>query len=506
MSASASIFPAPDGAEAVVPRWGRAEIALSADGVDDPFGVSVAAVFTDGETVLRAPGFYDGGGIWRVRFMPPREGRWSWTTESAVPALAGASGGFRCGPPEAGVHGPVRAAPGDRGFDHADGTPFFAMGTTAYAWIYRPEEVRRRTLDSLVRCGFNKLRMCVFPKVYGDGKEIDISYEPAEFPFAGAPRAFDFSSFNPSFFRSLEERLDELADRGIEADLILFHPYDDGRWGIAQGMDARDDLRYVEYAAARLSSFRNVWWSLANEYDLFSKDWDAVGARLAELDPYGHPRSIHNWAWGPVYPDRPWMTHVSYQHPNTFSRVLDLRARYGKPVVNDEYQYEGDVSADWGNCAAETEFRRHWTAVMAGGYATHGEVLKVGGSRKDYFWAYGGELRGGSAPRLRFMRELMESLPFRELEVYWPQTDGRDFFCLHRGDELYFYFVTPEYKDRGRLWIGGAPIDPSVRYRVDVYDLWEGRKARSFWATRAGNPGATADLPPWAALVAAKET
>lgn len=42
------------------------------------------------------------------------------------------------------------------------------------------------------------------------------------------------------------------------------------------GPDA-DDL-FVKYAVARLASKRNIWWSLANEYDLLfdkdTEDWE----------------------------------------------------------------------------------------------------------------------------------------------------------------------------------------------------------------------------------------
>lgn len=45
-------------------------------------------------------------------------------------------------------------------------------------------------------------------------------------------KIWDFNQFNPAFFQHLEKRLDNLRDLGIEADLIIFHPYDTGRWGL----------------------------------------------------------------------------------------------------------------------------------------------------------------------------------------------------------------------------------------------------------------------------------
>jgi hypothetical protein len=51
-------------------------------------------------------------------------------------------------------------------------------------------------------------------------------------------------------------------DLGIQADLILFHPYD--HWGFA-AMTQKECEDTLSYAARRLSAFPNLCWSLANE-------------------------------------------------------------------------------------------------------------------------------------------------------------------------------------------------------------------------------------------------
>lgn len=74
-------------------------------------------------------------------------------------------------------------------------------------------------------------------------------------------------------------------DRGIQADLILFHPYD--RWGYA-AMGKEMNEKYVSYIMARLSAFQNVWWSLANEWDVpkikEAIDWEGLGTLLQKED------------------------------------------------------------------------------------------------------------------------------------------------------------------------------------------------------------------------------
>lgn len=72
-------------------------------------------------------------------------------------------------------------------------------------------------------------------------------------------------------FQHLEKRIDQLNRLGIEADLILFHPYDKGRWGF-DAMSNEVNVRYIKYITARLASFRNVWWSMANEWDYVSEN------------------------------------------------------------------------------------------------------------------------------------------------------------------------------------------------------------------------------------------
>ena len=89
----------------------------------------------------------------------------------------------------------------------------------------------------------------------------------------------------------MEKRIDQLNRLGIEADLILFHPYDKGRWGF-DAMSNEVNVRYIKYITARLASFRNVWWSMANEWDYVKAktvdDWKLLTKTVVENDPYRH--------------------------------------------------------------------------------------------------------------------------------------------------------------------------------------------------------------------------
>ena len=130
--------------------------------------------------------------------------------------------------------------------------------------------------------------------------------------------------------------------------MILFHPYDGGHWGFDRMPPEADD-RYLRYLVARLSAYRNVWWSLANEYDLLKakkeSDWDRFFQIVAHDDPYGHLRSIHNCRL--IYNQtNPLVTHASIQDGaavEDVGRAEILRDVYRKPIIYDEVKYEGDL-------------------------------------------------------------------------------------------------------------------------------------------------------------------
>ena len=232
----------------------------------------------------------------------------------------------------------------------------------------------------------------------------------------------------------LERRLLELQHANIQADLILFHPYD--AWGY-KAMGAEADDFYLRYAVARLSAFRNVWWSIANEYDLVKSksmsDWDRFFRIVQAEDPYSHLRSIHHSRV--IYDhSKPWVTHASLQSYD-FEKSAERRAAWNKPIVYDELQYEGDIDRRWGNLSAEEMTRRFWLATVRGAYATHGEVFMSDTGESS--WSDAGRLRGESGPRIAFLRALVERITGAGLNEY----EGAYYLSAGTPNELYLYYL-----------------------------------------------------------------
>ena len=127
-------FFAPSGlpAQDRVERWGLYEISLPGPASGNPFvGIELSAVFKNGDRSYQPEGFYDGGGLFKIRFMPDREGPWTYETRSNREELSGKTGRFLCTPPSSGNHGPVRVR-GQYHFAYEDGAPFYPFGTTIY--------------------------------------------------------------------------------------------------------------------------------------------------------------------------------------------------------------------------------------------------------------------------------------------------------------------------------------------------------------------------------------
>jgi hypothetical protein len=482
-----------------VEQWGPFELSLRGPAGGNPFvDVELSATFTRGGKKVRASGFYDGDGTYRVRFMPESPGEWTYTTASNRPELDGKTGTLTVVKPSPGNHGPVRVR-NVYHFAHADGTPYFPVGTTCYAWIHQPANREEQTLATLKAAPFNKLRMCVFPKWYAFNRS-----EPPRYPFVGTPPSrWDLDRFNPEFFRHLETRVGQLRDLGIECDLILFHPYDKGHWGFDRMPAAADD-RYLRYVVARLAAYRNVWWSLANEFDFMKEktdaDWERFLKVVAEADPYRHLRSIHNGS-RLFNHTHDLITHASVQNGSAvadFGRAVLYRDAYRKPVVYDEVKYEGDFEQRWGNLSAEEMVHRFWQGTIAGTYVGHGETYR----RPDevVWWSRGGILRGKSPDRIAFLRKVLEAGPRDGIEPIDPWQDDRT--AGKKGEYYLVYFG----KDRPTAWSVDLPragIDRPLTLTAEVLDTWD-MTAKAvpgqFTIRPSGNYHLTADPPATIAL------
>ena len=126
-------------------RWEIFELTFTGPKEGNPFEEqSIGATFSGPEGTKAVHGFYDGDGVYKVRFMPAEEGTYTYEVHSSFPAVlqnaahdtavhnaaadhaadfdaASLTGTFTVLPAAEGVHGPVRVT-NKYHFAYADGT------------------------------------------------------------------------------------------------------------------------------------------------------------------------------------------------------------------------------------------------------------------------------------------------------------------------------------------------------------------------------------------------
>ena len=456
-----------------VEKWGRFEFSCRAAVKSNPFDVKFTATFTNGSETKTVRGFYDGNDTFVVRFMPGSEGTWNYVTASNVPALNRKKGSFVCTPALEGNHGPVEID--GLHFKYADGTRYYPVGTTSYDWMHVPGDYPSKTIASLKASGFNKIRSLFFLH------NLNIEY-PEVYPFLkNADGSWDYEHFNPEYFRYVEDRILALQGIGVEMDLILFHPYDGGRWGFDR-MPMEVNMRYLDYITARFAAFRNIWWSMVNEYGgvrtVPYEGWIDMAQRVDDGDPYGHPLSIHGYT--AQYHDyfNPVFTHTSIQDHKPVmdaGNAFTIRNIYKKPVVFDEVCYEGNNGARWGILSGQEMLHRMYNGLMSGTYVTHAECFNSGPSDDmSNYLAFGGDFHGESWKRINFLRnEVLADLPnpLGLADSSWDSytsTGGTNYYLIYLGKQILkeWRFELPAKNNLFRAPKAGT------KFKVEIIDTW----------------------------------
>lgn len=453
-----------------IEKWDFFE--LSSKGPSEPkvnpfTDVWTKAVFKHDGRSVEIQGFYDGNGIYKWRFMPDIEGKWTFETRSNYSELDKIKGEFECVRNSENNHGPVRVV-NKFHFAYADGTPYIPFGTTCYSWTYAGKELESMTLDTLKNSPFNKIRMLA-----ALSKKVPPEMEEYAYPFVGSPdKGWDFDRLNPAFFKHLESLIKKLMDLGIEADLILFNHYGDNVFG---RMEKKADELYLKYTIARLGAYRNVWWSVTNEHDLNKHknmlDWDNLCRLVSENDPYFHMCSVHN---SQVFYDcrKPWITHLSVQCQSydkwnrTTNSIPEWREFYKKPVILDECGYEGNSPRFWGNVSPQEFLRRIWHGIVMGGYTGHGDTYSDETSPIKGSWTgQGGILRGQTPRRIAFLKKILLEAPVKGLD---PQNIGWRIDCAGKEGEYYLAYMG--FNQPSVLFL---ELPEDREFKIDIIDTWE---------------------------------
>ena len=416
----------------------------------DPFNDVELDLMVSGPGALtqRIPAFWSGDTNWRVRYAPPRPGRYEWRTiasDTASPDLHGVSGTLDVTPYEGDsvLHrrGAVRVAADHRHFEHADGTPFLWLADTWWMGLTRrlrwPDDFQFLTADRVSK-GFSVVQ--IVAGLYPDMPPFDRRGANE----AGFPWEEGYARINPAYFDMADLRIRYLVDRGIVPCIV-------GSWGYYLPLMGAARMRqHWRYLIARWGALPVVW-CLAGEGTMpyyLSKNvqrdreeqkqgWTDIARYVRTADSGRHMITIHPSSSARVTVSDPEVLDFDMLQtghndrasiPNTVESVIrSYNETPRMPVIVGEVCYEGIMEAS----RQEVQRFMFWTSILNGAaghtYGANG-IWQVntktepygpsphGRSWGDVPWDDAASLPGSR--QLGFAKRLLERYPWQRMEPH----------------------------------------------------------------------------------------
>ncbi len=372
-----------------IPQWGRFEQQFtSSKASDNPFqDIQLKVQFTSPSgSNHEIEAFWDGAQIWRVRFSPAEIGTWSYTTvcsDADNTGLNKQEGTFQCGEPEGTSifqrHGPVKLSENRRHLVHADDTPFFWLGDTAWNGpLWSTDEEWEHYLTERVRQKFTAVQWIATQWLAAPDGDINDQ------------RAYigdEYIEINPAFFQRLDHKLQRLNDCGLLAVPVLLwtagwsaNPLVEPSPGLVLPEDQA--ILLARYMVARWGAHAVVW-ILPGDGDYYAEKaerWKRIGRAVFGGRSHApvslHPRGTE---WNiPEFLDEEWLDIIGYQSGHAGDMVSfnwlvsgppaqDWHKTPYRPFINLEPPYEDIFSYTTRQRFSEYAIRRalYWSLLIS---------------------------------------------------------------------------------------------------------------------------------------------
>ena len=419
---------------------------------NNPFlDVSIWSVFTGPSgRRIRREAYWDGGNTYRIAFAPTETGMWSYRLEAPEETgLSGVQGTIECIPYEGDLaiyrHGFLKVHPSGRYLTYADGTPFFWLGDTHWAFAFgeRWDESNHPQMTSMFR-GMADRRKEQGYNVYQTNLRSD-SWKEHKSRYWKTDATDDVPDV--AFYQNeLDRRMQYLADLGFINALGF-------AWSgsIEQGVEHQKHL--ARYILARYGALPVVW-TLSGEVagyfpgkprETAIKGWREVAKYVEKMDGYGTLQTAHYTNERPFadyYYDESWFDFVLNQaghgdFPINPSWYRAYRKEHGtKPFIEGEslYEYCSTLEENGTRLCTDAMLRRvAYMAVQTGGcgytYGAQGiwdNIWEVSDINPDFnafnkfgiTWAKA--IGGPGGAQMGYLKRFYEEHHFEEMVPYDP--------------------------------------------------------------------------------------
>jgi hypothetical protein len=328
---------------------------------DNPFqAASLRVTFTSPSgRESSVDGFWDGGSLWRVRFMPDQTGTWRYHTDCSDTSnigLYGQSGSFTCtqaaGKTVFEQHGPLKLSSNRRYLSHVDGTPFFWLADTVWNGPLRASQDEwERYLAERARQKFTAVQW-VTTQWIGEPK--------GDAAGALAYTGNEQIEVNPAYFKRMDEKVRAANRCGLLSVPVLLWAAGwstrDNNW-VNPGFSLPEDqaIRFARYIVARWGAYF-VAWILPGDADYRGEHaarWQRIGQGVFGNDPHA-PVSLHpgGMQWNlDEFQNESWLDIIGYQSGhgddgptlawlNAGPPSTDWAREPARPFINLEPPYE----------------------------------------------------------------------------------------------------------------------------------------------------------------------
>lgn len=351
-------------------------------------------LYSDGR-LYKIPGFWDGGNVWKIRFVCPFEGEWYFKTvctDAENTALHSKTGKVTCtkytGNLDIYKHGFVTTNAGKKYFTYDDGTPFFYLGDTHWSLGGETSDMVNTICEKRVSQGFTVIQ----------SEPID-----EKFDFSNGITRDDMAGLH-----SYDGKFAIIAENGlVHANAQFFFPYSmevliNNYGGVKENGEMSDSVKaYLEkisrYWVARYGAYP-VIWTLGQEIDndfywndvthpmwnYANNPYKLVAEYISDYDTYDHPLTAHQEYSGAT---------AAYGNGNGASDKCKVYAKEAMPSVFRDVEEHNFYAAQWSPSKIEqTDFlveKDFW-------YNSQGKPVVNYEGQYCYLWTknYGARMQG----------------------------------------------------------------------------------------------------------------